>query len=115
MKIKDLNITVLSFLVLILFAGTAAGCFWKGGEEVKFSKVSDPESVSVSCTQKQGLDQDVTNKLSKAFKHYDGVLTDEFKLTAETVVSESKTIAPNDRNTVLKEYFSCLAGSSQKK
>ena len=114
MKIKDTRITILSLLVLILSAGVAAGCFWKK-DEVKFSRVSEPESVSTSCTQKQGFDQDLTNKLAKAFKQHDGEITDEFKLTAETIFSESKNIPAKDSNTVLKEYFSCLAGSAQKK
>ncbi|HVY55992.1 MAG TPA: hypothetical protein VHC46_09580 [Thermodesulfobacteriota bacterium] len=114
MKIKDPIITVFSLLVLLLLAGAVSGCFWKG-DEVKFSKVSEPESVSASCTQKQGLDQDLTNKLAKMFKHYDGEITDEFKLAAETIVSESNNIDAKDRNTVLKEYFSCLAASSSQK
>jgi len=111
MKIKDTNTQTLFLLVLILFAGTVTGCFWKG-DEVKFPKVSDPESVSTACTQKQGLDQDLTNKLSRAFKNNDGEITDEFKLTASSIVSESKSVPASDRNPVLKEYFSCLAGSA---
>jgi hypothetical protein len=114
MKIKDPNTPALCLLTLIFLAGTATGCFWKG-DEVKFTKVSDPESVSVACTQKQGLDQELTKKLSEAFKHYDGEITDEFKLTASSIVFESDSVAASERNPALKEYFTCLAGSSEKK
>lgn len=114
MKIKDPNIHALCLLTLVFFAGTATGCFWKG-DEVKFPKVSDPESVSASCAQKQGLDQELTKKLSETFKHYDGEITDEFKLAASSIVFESDSVAASDRDPVLKEYFSCLAGSSKKK
>ncbi len=111
MKIKDTVISALSLLVLISLAGTFAGCFWKG-DEVKFSKVSDPESISAACTQKQGLDQDLTAKLSRAFKNNDGEITDEFKLEASSIVSEADSVPASGRNPVLKEYFSCLAGSA---
>jgi hypothetical protein len=111
MKIKDPVISALSLLVLISLTGAIAGCFWKG-DEVKFSKVSDPEGVSAACTQKQGLDQDLTAKLSRAFKNNDGEITDEFKLEASSIVSEADSVPAAGRNAVLKEYFSCLASSA---
>ena len=114
MKIKGPNIPALYLLVLIFLAGSQAGCFWKG-DEVKFSKVSDAEAVSASCSQKMGFDPDLTKLLSEAFKDYDGELNDEFKLKAMALITESPSVSAEQRNDVTKEYFSCLAGSSEKK
>jgi len=114
MKIRDPFISAFSLLILISLTGAIAGCFWKG-DEVKFSKVSDPEAVSASCSQKMGFDPDLTKLLSEAFKDYDGELNDEFKLKAMALVTESPSVPAEQRNDVIKEYFSCLAGSSEKK
>jgi hypothetical protein len=88
-----------------------SGCFWKG-DEVKFAKVSDPASVSAGCAQSQGFDPELTKQLSEALKDYDGEINDEFKLKASALVTESGSVPAPQRNTVLKEYFSCLSNSA---
>jgi hypothetical protein len=101
-------------LVLICVLGAATGCFWKG-DEVKFPKASDPEAAAASCAQSQGFDEQVTKRLTQAFKDYDGEVNDEFKLAASTIITESDSVPATQRNSVMKEYFSCLAGPSEKK
>ena len=91
-----------------------AGCFWKG-DEVKFPKVSDPEDTSAGCAQSQGFDPELTKQLSEALKDYDGEINDEFKLKASALVAESGSVPVAQRNSVLKEYFSCLSNSAEKK
>jgi len=98
-------------LVMICFAGGAAGCFWKG-DEVKFAKVSDPAGVSAGCAQSQGFSPELTKQLSEALKDYDGEINDEFKLKASALVAESDSVPVAQRNSVLKEYFSCLSNSA---
>jgi hypothetical protein len=115
MKIKDLKKPALYFLLILLFlAGGPAGCLFKG-DEVKFAKVSDPESVSAGCAQSQEFDPALTTQLTEALKDYDGVINDEFKLEASALVTESDAVPAPQRNQVLKEYFSCLSGSAEKK
>lgn len=114
MKITAPKIPALCLLALISLAGASTGCFWKG-DEVKFQKVSDAESVSASCSQKMGFDPDLTKLLSEALKDYDGEINDEFKLKAMALVTESPSVPAQQRNDVLKEYFACLDGSSEKK
>jgi hypothetical protein len=101
-------------LVMICFAAGTTGCFWKG-DEVKFAKVSDPANVSAGCAQSQGFDPELTNLLTEALKDYDGVINDEFKLKASALVTESDSVPAAQRNSVLKEYFSCLSNSAEKK
>ena len=115
MKITDPHKPALYYLlVLICLLGTSTGCFWKG-DEVKFPKVSDPEEVSAACAQKQGFDEQTTKRLTESFKDYDGEVNDEFKLAASTIITESGSVPAPQRNSVLKEYFSCLAGTAKKK
>ncbi len=91
----------------------AVGCA-KTGPKIKSPKVDNPAEVSAACTQNQGLDEEVSAALAKALKNYDGKLSDEFKLRAMVIVSESDSIAPAERNPVLKGYFSCLQNSASK-
>jgi hypothetical protein len=102
---------VYSLLALVFFAGADTGCLFKG-DEVKFAKVSEPESVSTGCAQKQGLDPELAKQLTEALKDYGGELNDEFKLKASALVTESDSVPAPQRNQALKEYFSCLAGSA---
>ena len=99
---------------MICVLGAATGCFWKG-DEVKFPKASDPEAAAAACAQNQGFDPELTKQLTEALKDYDGVINDEFKLKALALVTESDNVPAPQRNSVLKEYFSCLAGSAEKK
>ncbi len=101
-------------LVMFCFAGGTTGCFWKG-DEVKFAKVSDPAGVSAGCAQSQGFDPALTGQLTESLKDYDGVINDEFKLKASALVTESDSVPAAQRNQVLKDYFSCLSGSAEKK
>ena len=99
---------------MICLAGGVTGCLFKG-DEVKFAKVSDPASVSDGCAQSRGFSPELSKQLAEAFKDYDGEVNDEFKLKAEALVYESDSVPAQDRNTVLKDYFSCLSGSAEKK
>jgi hypothetical protein len=111
MKIKDLKKPALLFMLVLTCLSGATGCLFKG-DEVKFAKVSDPESVSAGCAQSQGLDPALTTQLAEALKDYDGVINDEFKLKASALVTESDSVPAQQRNQVLKEYFSCLSSSA---
>ncbi len=115
MKIKHPKNPALYYsLVLICALVAATGCFWKG-DEVKFPKASDPEAAATSCAQSQGFDEQVTKRLTYQFKEHDGEVSDDFKLAASTIISESGKVPAPQRNAVLKEYFSCLAGPAEKK
>ncbi len=103
-----------TLIALICIVCVMSGCFWKG-DEVKFSKVSDPENTSAGCAQSQGFDPELTKQLAEALKDYDGEINDEFKLKASALVTESGSVPAPQRNTVLKEYFSCLSNSAEKK
>ncbi len=88
-----------------------SGCFWKG-DEVKFSKVPDPENASAGCAQSQGFDPELTKQLTESLKDYDGEINDEFKLKASVLVTESDSVPAANRNSALKEYFSCLSNAA---
>lgn len=102
------------FLALICLSGAATGCLFKG-DEVKFAKVSDAESVSAGCAQSQGLDPELAKQLTEVLKDYGGEINDEFKLKASALVTESDSVPASERNSVLKEYFACLSNSAEKK
>jgi hypothetical protein len=112
LTINKLALRCSPIIICLLIAAT--GCFGKGGK-IKTPKVSNPESVSASCAQTAGLDEKDTAALTKAIKHYDGEFTDEFKLSAMTIISNSHTLDPATKDTVTKEYLSCVENSAQKK
>lgn len=115
MKILTLNKSALcSSIILICLLATATGCFWKS-EQIKTAKVSDPASVSTTCAQNAGLDEKDTAALVTAIKHYHGEMSDEFKLRAMTVITDSHSIDPSKKDSVTQEYLSCVANSAQKK
>src|SRR3990167_10764747 len=103
-----------TLIALICIVCVMSGCFWKG-DEVKFAKVSDPAGVSAGCAQSQGFSPELTKQLSEALKDYDGEINDELKLKASALVAESDSVPVAQRNSVLKEYFSCLSNSAEKK
>lgn len=101
-------------MTLICLLATATGCFWKS-EQIKTAKVSDPASVSTTCAQNAGLDENDTAALVRAIKRYDGEMSDEFKLRAMTVISDSRSIDPSKKDSVTRDYLSCVENSAQKK
>ncbi|MEW6144372.1 MAG: hypothetical protein AB1598_05075 [Thermodesulfobacteriota bacterium] len=111
MKIKDLKRPAMLFLLVLTCQSLATGCLFKG-DEVKFAKVPDAESASAGCAQSQGLDPELAKQLTEALKDYGGVINDEFKLKASALVTESDSVPAQQRNQVLKEYFSCLSASA---
>ena len=99
--------------ILVSLLLTATGCFSKGNN--KSVKISDPVSVYTTCAKNAGLDEKDTAALTRAIKHYDGEFTDEFKLSAMTVISSSRTMDSAKKDAVTKEYLSCVENSVQKK
>lgn len=109
---KNKIIRCCSLLIACLVLAVA-GC-GKTGPKVKSAKVPNPAEVSTACAQKQGFDEWVSEELAKALNKHGGKLSDEFKLRAMVIVTESDTVDYSERNTVLKEYFSCLQVSTSK-
>lgn len=100
-------------LLIACLVLTAVGCA-KTGPKVKSPKVPNAAEVSNACAQKLGFDEWVTTELARALKNYDSKLSDEFKLRAMVVLTESDKVEYSERNTVLKEYFSCLQSAASK-
>ncbi len=101
-------------IILGLFALTLSSCF---GEkyEIKSPKINSPEEVSNSCAQNLGLDEKDKEQLATILKNNGSKLNDEFKLYAMMIVTESDGVAPEDRDSVQKSYFSCLENSENTK
>ena len=115
MKILHVRKTSRSCAVLViclLFA--IVGCA-KTGPKVNFPKVDDPAEISNQCAGNVGFDEQISLALAAALRKYDGKLSDEFKLRAMTVVSDSDSVPTSARDSLLKEYFSCLENSAVKK
>lgn len=110
MKRVNKTVRCLALLVTCLVFA-AAGCA-KTGPKVESPKVPDAADVSTACAQRQGFDEEVSESLAKAIKTYDGKLSDEFKLRAMVIISESDTLTNPEKNVVLTEYFSCLQSSA---
>ncbi|MFI5323369.1 MAG: hypothetical protein ACHQ6U_07525 [Thermodesulfobacteriota bacterium] len=106
--------TLCRSLILICLLAASTGCFWKGNK-TKTAKISNPESVSSTCAKNAGLDEKDTSALKAAIKHYDGEFTDEFKLNAMSIIANSHTVNPKQRNSVTKEYLSCVEGNTAQK
>ncbi len=87
---------------------TAAGCGKSASPKIKSPKVDDPAEISTTCAQNLGLEEQDSQALVKALKNYDGKISDEFKLRAMVIITESDSVNPDDTNDVLKSYFSCL-------
>ena len=104
------------YLVLIIFlVVAAAGCGKSASPKIKSPKVDDPVEISTTCTQDLGLDEQDSQALAKALKKYEGKISDEFKLRSMVIITESDSVNPDDTNTVLKSYFSCLDNYAAKK
>lgn len=107
--------TICHTLILICLITVATGCFWKKGEDIKPPEVSNPEQVSETCAKNAGLDEKDTAALTSAIKHYDGKFSDEFKLSAMSIISTSHAVDPKQKDTVTREYISCVGNSAHKK
>ena len=101
-------------IIIAVFIISLSGCF---GEKYKIEspKISGAEEVSNSCAQKLGLNEDDKEQLVKALKENGSKLNDEFKLDAIMIITESKSVAAEDRDNVQKAYFSCLENSADTK
>lgn len=87
---------------------TAAGCSRSSSPKIKSPKVDDPVEISTTCAQNLALEEQDSQELARALKNYGGKISDEFKLRAMVIITESDSVSPDDTNTVLKNYFSCL-------
>ncbi|MEQ9619770.1 MAG: hypothetical protein RIG61_11445 [Deltaproteobacteria bacterium] len=115
MKILNVNPITRSYLLIIicLFI-TAAGCGKSASPKIKSQKVDNPAETSTTCAQNTGLEEQDSETLAKALKNYGGKISDEFKLRAMAIISESDSVNPEDANDVLKNYFSCLENYAAK-
>lgn len=114
---KKLTVTQSAPAVLIvfgIFALILSGCF---GEKynIESPKVSGAEEVSNSCSQNLGLAEEDREQLAKVLKNNGSKYNDEFKLEAMMIITESDSVAPEDRNSVEKAYFSCIENAANTK
>lgn len=116
MKILTTNQIARLYLPLIIcLVITAAGCGKSAAPKIKSPKVGDPAEISTTCAQNLGLDEKDSLSLATALKKYDGKITDEFKLRAMVIITESDSVNPDDSNDLLKSYFSCLENHATSK
>ena len=109
MKILKMNKSAISFLLIIMFlVMTAAGCKRSASPKIKSPKVDDPVEISTTCAQNLALEEQDSQALAKALKKFDGKISDEFKLRAMVIITESDSVNPEDSNDLLKSYFTCL-------
>lgn len=109
MKISTTNLISRFYLILIIFLViTSVGCRKSASPKVKSPKVDDPVEISTTCAQNLALEEQDSQELARALKDYGGKISDEFKLRAMVIITESDSVSPEDTNTVLKSYFSCL-------
>ena len=99
-------------LLITCFLFTAIGC-GKNGPKVGYPKVDDPAEISNQCAGNVGFDEQLSLGLAAALREYGGKLDDEFKLRAMMLVSDSDSVPTSARDSLLKEYFSCLDNSAK--
>jgi len=98
-------------ITLLVFAIVSCG---KNGPKVGYPKVDAPAEISNQCAGNVGFDEQLSLGLAAALRKYDGRVNDEFKLRAMMLVSDSDSVPTPARDSLLKEYFSCLNNSAKK-
>ena len=104
-----------ALIIIGIFTLVLSGCFFGEKYKIESPKVSGAEEVSNSCSQNLGLNEDDREQLAKVLKNNDSKYNDEFKLDAMMIITESDSIAPEDRDSVEKAYFSCIEASANTK
>jgi hypothetical protein len=114
MQISTLNrLSRVCALLITVLLFTIASC-GKNGPKVDYPKVHDPAEISNQCAGNVGFDEQLSLGLAAALRQYDGKVDDEFKLRAMMLVSDSDSVPTSARDSLLKEYFSCLDNSAKK-